>query len=147
MSGGRVIYQLMLSKLGEVLTLRIISLAETPRLNVLKRLRCDRKWNVSHCGLVSGLILFRDMMSSIVFSTFSGWMLRADCSSYKWQEQTCSSIGGEVWGGGGEEGEDHYILAHFKALTSFLENRREDSVFVWYKRENRKREAVFVNFV
>lgn len=70
-------------------------MATTPRHEVLKRQRREVKVNVSHCGLVSGLILFRAMMSSMVFSTFSGWMLRADCSSYKWQEQTDSSRGGE----------------------------------------------------
>lgn len=44
-------------------------------------------WSVvSHCGLVSGLIFFKAMMSSMVFSTLSGWTLRADCSSYRRQK-------------------------------------------------------------
>ena len=29
------------------------------------------------------MIFFRAMMSSIVFSTLSGWTLRADCNSWK----------------------------------------------------------------
>ncbi|MEQ2184539.1 hypothetical protein GOODEAATRI_009009 [Goodea atripinnis] len=42
----------------------------------------------SYCGLVSGLIFFKAMMSSMVFSTLSGWTPRADCSSWDGQQDS-----------------------------------------------------------